>query len=495
MQTSRVVAFVLWSYIIFTVFAHLDDHQLEFYDEARRSINALEMWRGESHWLVPTYAGESDWFGTKPPLLIWLQALFMQLVGVGTLAVRLPAALATLALTGLLVYWARHAWGSRLIGLLAMMICLASEQYVVTHGARSGDYDALLVLFLTAQVACAHLWVTTGKDKYVWLLGVNVLLAGMTKGVAGGFFLPAIGIWLLLSKAGRKQLLRPQIYLSVGAGIAVVVLYYIARNQVDPGYIAQVNVMEWGGRYFSEGSAHAHGSWYYLDQMTNDQTFKLFVLLAVLGVFQSFPAKRSLAPNVLCATVALVFLLTISQSVMKLYWYKSPALPLIGLLAASCLYHYALTLSRELTRPWIGILVLTTVFVYPVYHTVTLVLSPRTHTVTPYHKIPYRDFMRETEVQPPYTVLAPEYNPTARFEVELARLKEKDVSLRYSRLVHLPKAREATTTLGEFAVGDRVVFCHRETKDFLSDRYSFRLLHQRKSCQLVVVDSIISPSR
>ena len=485
---KRFIGFVLVGYLLFVAFAHLDDHQLEFYDEARRSINAYEMATGESHWLVPTYAGEADWFGTKPPLLIWIQAFFIRLLGVDTLAIRMPGALASLALVGLLVYWARREWGSALLGLLAAVIVYTSAEYVITHGARSGDYDALLVLFLTTQVVCVHRWVTTGRDKFVWCLGLAVLLAGYTKGVAGGFFLPALGLWMLWTPAGRRQLSRYPIYLSVGGAILAVAAYYFAREAVDPGFIRQVNKMEWGGRYFAEQNAQSLGPWYYLEHLYEDKYFYVFFLLAPWSVFAAARQQRALHPAYLSLFVASVFLLIISLAEMKLFWYKSPALPLIGLLAAYLLVQAAEFLIRRTRQEWTGVLFLAYVMVFPIYHTVTLVLEPRKHMYSENVKIRYRDFMRDKAVNPPYTVLSPEYNPVLRYQVHIARAKGEDIRMSYSRNQLHPRAREARARTDTFSIGDRIVACHGETQRFILDRYRADTLYERGACQLLRID-------
>ena len=485
---KRIIGFVLVGYLLFVAFTHLDDHQLEFYDEARRSINAYEMATGQSHWLVPTYAGEADWFGTKPPLLVWCQALFIRLLGVDTLAIRLPAALASLALVALLVYWARREWGGGFTGLLAAIIVYTSAEYVITHGARSGDYDAPLVLFLTAQVVCVHRWVTTGRDKFVWWLGAAVLLAGYTKGVAGGFLLPALGLWMLWTPEGRRQLTRYPIYLSVGAAILGVAAYYFVRDRIDPGYLQQVNQMEWGGRYFAERTLQSHGPGYYLEHLYHDKYFFVFFLLAPWSVFVAARTQRALHPAYLCSFVAALFLLIISLGDMKLFWYKSPALPLLALLAAYVLVQAARRLIAYTNQSWTGVLFLAYVMVYPVYHTLTLVLEPREHMYSNESNIRYRDFMRDPAVTPPYTALAPEYNPVLRYQILGARDRGADVRMAYARNQMFPEGRQAQSRTENFSIGDRIVACHEETQRFVTDRYRADTLYRRGPCQLLRIE-------
>ncbi len=46
------------------------------------------------NFIVTYFEDKPDMWNTKPPLLIWIQVLFMKFVGVNELAVRLPSAIA-----------------------------------------------------------------------------------------------------------------------------------------------------------------------------------------------------------------------------------------------------------------------------------------------------------------------------------------------------------------------------------------------------------------
>ncbi|MEM6771496.1 MAG: glycosyltransferase family 39 protein, partial [Bacteroidota bacterium] len=203
MRFPTVMLLALCCWMVLVIFLHLDDMSVEIYDEARRAVSAAEMARGDAHWLVPTYNGAPDHWGTKPALLVLCQAFWMKIFGVGELAVRLPSALATLLLCGLMIWWGRRAWGGALAGAMGGLFVLCCWEFMGNHGARTGDFDAMLTLFLTAQVVAFHQWVASGKTKWLWAAGGAVFLAGLSKGIAGGFFLPGIGLWLLATTEGR----------------------------------------------------------------------------------------------------------------------------------------------------------------------------------------------------------------------------------------------------------------------------------------------------
>ena len=75
------------------IFWHLDTLPIRVWDEARLAINAYEM-LNNGDLIVTHFNGKPDMWNTKPPLLIWIQALFMKILGVNELSVRMPSTIA-----------------------------------------------------------------------------------------------------------------------------------------------------------------------------------------------------------------------------------------------------------------------------------------------------------------------------------------------------------------------------------------------------------------
>ena len=80
-QAPALVCGVLAILVLATIaFYRLPDMPIEQFDEARVANNALEMsLSGPS--LVTTYGGQPDHYNTKPPLLVWLIAGSISLLG------------------------------------------------------------------------------------------------------------------------------------------------------------------------------------------------------------------------------------------------------------------------------------------------------------------------------------------------------------------------------------------------------------------------------
>jgi 4-amino-4-deoxy-L-arabinose transferase-like glycosyltransferase len=485
---QKILLLLTLAYAGFVLFTGIGEQQLEIYDEARRGVNALEMARGESHPLVPTYAGEADHWGTKPPFLVWCQAFWIKLLGPGELPVRLPAVLATLSLCILMIWWTGRDWNSPYIGALASLVLLSNWQFMGNHGARSGDFDALLLLFLFVQVMGTYRWVIKDDLRWLWVAALGVLLAGWTKGVAGGFVLPAIGLWLLTSKEGRRQLLRPWVYLGFGLAILGVLVYYFMRNGLDPGYFELVRANELGGRFSSATEGHTEPWYFYLRSLVFDRSgghlYPLLIPAVAVGLF--LPKHRQLTLlTFLAGSTALV---VISLAATKLYWYQGPVLPFFSLLIGLLLFE----LSQRLKEKFSGVegTVLVASFLLgflllPALQIVERVWGPQEHAETPLRKIPFRDFMLEEEVQPPYTLAIRDYNPNARFYAELAG---KEVAVKAIKTIR-PPVVVTNRPAGPFLVGERVVICSTPTWDYFFKRFDTRELHHAAPCKLVLLVS------
>jgi 4-amino-4-deoxy-L-arabinose transferase-like glycosyltransferase len=98
-------------------------------------------------WLVMHLNGE-PWF-VQPPLYFWIAALFAKLFGAGAFAMRLPSALATVAMGGAVGYAAARIAGGRAGTYAAVILSTSLMQAIV---GRLAIMDALLDLTVTAAI-------------------------------------------------------------------------------------------------------------------------------------------------------------------------------------------------------------------------------------------------------------------------------------------------------------------------------------------------------
>jgi 4-amino-4-deoxy-L-arabinose transferase-like glycosyltransferase len=317
------------------LFWHLGERPLQCWDEARLAVNAAEMLRTH-RFMVTFYQGQPDLWNTKPPLLIWLQALSLHLLGYSVWAFRLPTALAALGLTALVASFAKRWLGGPLAGFLSGLALLSSYGFVRYHVARTGDYEALLLVFTTAQVLAAFAWLQTRQARYLLLLGAAVGLAVLTKSVAGLFLVP--GIVLEITRRGRLLSLfrQPATWAAVALAVGPPAFWYGFREYIQSGYWQSVWQNELGGRMASALEQNV-GPWYFYLARFIGPTFLdrlpcLWVVVACWALAQRpahRPAHRFLT---LAAWSGALFLVLISAARTKLLWYDAPVYPLIALL-------------------------------------------------------------------------------------------------------------------------------------------------------------------
>src|SRR5215210_3359563 len=115
---------ILWLLLIaiFALLWKLGAGSLTAWDEAIYAQVSKEIVKG-GDWLTLHWE-YTPWF-EKPPLLMWVTALFYRLFGVSEFWARLPSALSGIALIGVTYVIGKLTYGKR-VGLLAAVILLTS---------------------------------------------------------------------------------------------------------------------------------------------------------------------------------------------------------------------------------------------------------------------------------------------------------------------------------------------------------------------------------
>jgi 4-amino-4-deoxy-L-arabinose transferase-like glycosyltransferase/putative flippase GtrA len=315
--------------LVAVLFYRLSAAPLEIWDEARLANNALEMTK--TGWsLVTTYDGSPDHWNTKPPLLIWLMAMSIHLLGANEWAVRLPSALAAIG-TASIVFWFCSARMNRpLVGFVAALAMSSMPGYVVCHGARAGDYDAMLTLWTTAYVLAGYMFVHASRERRtMWLsiCSICIILAFLTKTVQGFIFLPALFAYVCLQGRLSHCLRTRAFYINMAVVLAVCVGYYIVREQIDPGYFAAVRDNDLGGRYASVLEGHQGGILWYLTLYT------LYPWIVPGFIAAAYIIWRDTGePRKICWFLVILssfYIAVISLASTKLPWYLIPVCPLV----------------------------------------------------------------------------------------------------------------------------------------------------------------------
>lgn len=324
-QISSVILLILAFWVLCY---RLDAVPMYLWDESRQANNALEM-LDSGNLCYTTYDGLPDFWNTKPHLLVIIQAFFMKMLGPGLLALRLPSALAgcITLLAGFCFLKKRSGFSVAAAWIAVMLGCGGFNTY---HVVRTGDYDALLTMFIFLATLSWLRYIENPEERrYINYTSIWFTAALLTKGIAAAMWLPC---WLAMG-----FFVKPGIIIKIGrvAWLALiplfsVVVYYGLHEWQTPGYIHAVLDNEFSGRYLKPNEGH-NTQWYYYVKVLWSQYFIGYVVLSVIaGFIIKLPENRRLYLRILAGT--LFFLCIISASATRIYWYLAPVIPILALL-------------------------------------------------------------------------------------------------------------------------------------------------------------------
>ena len=336
---------LIWIAIIFLliaapIFLHLDSKPLREWDEARNAINAFEMSQ-TGNFLVRTYQYQADLWETKPPLLVWFQALGFKLFGYNELAVRLPAALATLILCLFIIYWTYQNFKLSSIGIIASLILVTSWGFIHEHGARTGDHDALLICFSMIALLQIFNYFERSEAKYLKRFFIFFTLAVLSKSIAGFIILPGILVYAFYKKQVLSTLSDKKFWTGLSVSLFFIFSFYIARELKESGYLFSVWHNELLPRYFNRSSQYQYnqnGFWYYYNELKNWQFSYWFPLILPSIIISVSVFQNSLKNLAIFLNIQIVLYFVIISNGSSNFWYDLFLIPLMAMVIGMSIY-------------------------------------------------------------------------------------------------------------------------------------------------------------
>jgi 4-amino-4-deoxy-L-arabinose transferase-like glycosyltransferase len=330
--TDYFIYFFLLILCFFIFIYKIDAYPLRLWDEARNGINAFEMIH-DHNYLVTHFLGQPDTWNTKPPLFIWIVAAFFKVLGINELSLRLPSAVSAVAITLSLYYCSKKIFNNRYVGLLASLILLSCIGFADFHIARSGDYDALLTLFMFFEAVYFFKFLQSYKTNDLSFGFTFLTLGLLTKGIAGALFLPGIFLYALLINDYRKLISDKRLWIGIGVTTFVLSLYYLSREFFNHGYLLAVWNEELFGRYAHSVGSTTNDFWFYWRYLSEFRFRRWFYLypLTILIIYYVKDKKISSAIKYFYI-ISLSYLLIISFSSTKQLWYEAPIYPISAML-------------------------------------------------------------------------------------------------------------------------------------------------------------------
>ncbi len=434
------------------------------------------------NWLVPFYEGQPDMWNTKPPLLIWLQVISMKLLGVSDLAIRLPSAMGAVA-TGILLWWfcavkQKRPWA----GFFAGVVFASTYAYISNHGGRTGDYDPLLIFFMTFYCLSFFLYLTENSRRWLLLFWIFLTLATFTKGIVGLMLLPGIFLLTFTEKKFRHTLLNPVFYYGLLFFIFMVGGYYFLREQFNPGYLKAVYQNELGGRYLETLEGHQYPFGFYTRNMRFERYvywFWFIIPAFIAGFLNRSSCTRKISLFNLCMTVPFWLIISLGQT--KLDWYDLPLYPFLSL-QIGLLIAILLQLLREYFFPrknklgW-SVLFFLLLFFYPCYRVYKGIFRYKENEDVVHHQPGYflKYASRHKIDLDRYVVCFEGYNGQVNFYIQQHQLRGSQVRL---------QSDVSSLEPGSYAVVNQPAL-----KEQIEQQYSLKKVNELYGCAVYLVQA------
>ncbi|MFO7656110.1 MAG: glycosyltransferase family 39 protein [Bacteroidales bacterium] len=335
-----IFAIFILAILVYPLLKGVITFQIAVWDEARYAVNAIEMMHSRNP-LVVTFDGQPDWWNSKPPMAVWLQAISMKTLGINEIALRLPSVLATIGCFLLLLFFTKRIANSYFPGLVAALALASSLGMIRRHVALTADVDALFTFFILAyslSFLSLLLLNPEKKNSYWAVFSITLTCAFLCKGIAAFIPLPGLVIVTLLSKKTKALLTTRQFYFSILVIVVVFFGYYLVREQFDNGYIKAVLRGEIG--FYANGGYNKNRPFlFYFNNITNEYFYPLAATMPICFVLGFFTKNKIINRAIFFTFIfCLTFILIHSFSKNGNEWYDAPVYPFLCLVFGFAVY-------------------------------------------------------------------------------------------------------------------------------------------------------------
>lgn len=223
-------------------------------DEGRYTAVAVHMIES-GDWMTPRLNHEVPHF-TKPPLVYWMIAGSIELLGKNEFAARLPNSLAWLAVTGMLLAIGRRLVPTRPL-LVPLIWCTSLLPFVAGNIVTT---DFILTATECLAVLGFILWWKDARTLGLYLMWGGFGLAFLVKGPPG--LLPLLPIVAFLALGERERLRRLLLTPSILVYLLIGLSWYLAAALLRPDLIDYWIGAELAGRMggeFADRNGHPLG--------------------------------------------------------------------------------------------------------------------------------------------------------------------------------------------------------------------------------------------
>ena len=323
-----LLVFAIAALVLYT--SNLGNVPLRDWDEGIVANVSYQMYRAIDYdtWLYPKNIGDVPYWN-KPPLIHWLVAISYHLFGVSEWSSRLPGAILSACSVPLVYLIGRLIFPQRIPAIFSTVVYLTLIQ-MVRHG-RLGMLDGAIACWFCITIL--GILILRSNVRGLWLVGLGLGAACLTKGIALGGLLAVIAVSLWLVTVEKiKGLSRKHLLLLVTIGLSflpVTVWYGLQYFRYGQEFLGINLGGQTFGRIWHTLGNHQGRPWYYLLIMAKDTLPWLFFLP---GGIRLAIKQRDRLWGKLVLVWGGIYLLVISLMATKLPWYIIPVYPAISLI-------------------------------------------------------------------------------------------------------------------------------------------------------------------
>lgn len=336
----------------FLCFRCLDVAYVSSWDEARHGVSAYEMMQS-GNYVVNTFGYEPDYWNLKPPLSFYGIMLGFKIFGYSVMGLRFYSALAYLVTCiGIGLFLKKY---HKLTSLIGMCFLCCNYHILGFHCARSGDADALFLMFFVFSML--SMLEIPQKHSRLYVCGFCFACAFLSKSFHAGVIAGIGGLYLLLT--GIFKEIRWKEWIGFVLSFAVPLgIWGIARASQDGvHFFKEMILTDVLSRTSSASEGHAGNFWFYFDTYFKDferiyPYLLIFIAVACAGCLMKMILQKEFKKEIVREVFGyglwlLLPFLFFSMVSTKLVWYGYPVLIPLEVISA-------ILLGRLLTKPFWG---------------------------------------------------------------------------------------------------------------------------------------------
>lgn len=326
-QTKYWLYLVLAVVIYFVFFHRLGSFYMRTWDESIYAVNSFEMVE-RGNYIVPYINGNIDIINDKPPLFFWHQIVSFKVFGYNEFAARFPSALYGAFSTLLLFSFLAKKYDF-FLGFISAIVLATSMGFVTFHSSRTGDMDSMLAFGVLAMTINFIKFKESKALKYYLYFAFFLVFSFLTKTLGALIILPIF--YILLLKDNYKILIDVKFQAVNLLIVAMLGLFLYLRNNYEDHYFT-THFLGYFNRFKTHYNAdHDQPFDFYINNLINIRyaTYSVFLMPAAYLVYKE--QNSSLRKNIGFVFIsAISFLLILSLSSSKCYWYDVPLYPLLA---------------------------------------------------------------------------------------------------------------------------------------------------------------------